>query len=91
MTVLSHQKRKVEVWQNKDSIHKRHVQSTDILCNKTSMADLLLSRYGAGKFRLGAIQLQLPSSRHLGERLAFLNLLLLFDLVQEKLYECLVT
>lgn len=53
--------------------------------------DLLLSGQGARKLGFGAVQLQRPSSRHLGERLGFLDLLLLFDLVQEKFYKRFVT
>lgn len=56
-----------------------------------SARDLLLSGDGAGKFRFCAVQLELPSSGHLGERLAFLDRLLLFDFFREKFYKRFVT
>lgn len=52
---------------------------------------LLFSRNIPGEFSLCAVHLKLPTSRHLWKAFVFLELLLLFDFIRQKIAKCFVT
>lgn len=56
-----------------------------------SVAALLFSRHIPGEFGLCSVHLELPPSRQLWKTFVFLELLLLFDFIRQKITKCFVT
>lgn len=81
----------IDIERDSDSVMKAKLTHLSTSQRIHSVPALLFSRHIPGEFSLCSIHLKIPPSRHLWKTFVFLELLLLFDFIRQKITKCFVT
>lgn len=81
----------IDIERDSDSVMKAKLTHLSTSQRIHSVPALLFSRHIPDEFSLCSIHLKIPPSRHLWKTFVFLELLLLFDFIKQKITKCFVT